>query len=255
MKPLRNLKAGCSCIMQTYNQIERVYAGFWVRLAAYLIDSVIVFAGRTAVRLVLFVSLGIFGAHNPLNGTFLFQYSWKDGILYAIGICYFVLLTYHGGVTLGKRAMNLRVVSADGEKLTLLNVLYRETIGRFLSAFLLCAGYIMVGVTDEKTGLHDILCDTRVVYARKIPAYTNEEIHKQYVHCENPKAQPSWSEPVQPVQSESAQPEQDQSEKPQPEPVESMLKQSEPTRVIETPDRKISIYERYEHIENPGERK
>ena len=70
--------------------------------------------------------------------------------------------------------MNLRVVSADGQKLTILNVVYRETIGRFLCSLSVGIGYIIAGVDREKRGLHDILCDTRVIYAKRvkvIPVY------------------------------------------------------------------------------------
>lgn len=166
--------------MQTYNNCAQdtypfesspVFAGFWVRLAAYLIDLVIAAALQTALRLVLFLSFSFFWEKNPLDYTFLFQYTWKDALLYAVGISYFVLCTYYCGATLGKRALNLQVIGKDGEAPSFLDILYRETIGRFLAAFVLGIGYIAAGLTREKTGLHDVLADTRVVYARKIPAY------------------------------------------------------------------------------------
>ena len=37
-----------------------------------------------------------------------------------------------------------------------------------------------MGITNEKKGLHDILCDTRVVYEKKIPTYINGDINKRY---------------------------------------------------------------------------
>ena len=46
-------------------------------------------------------------------------------------------------------------------------VIYRETIGRFLSGLILCAGYFMIGLQKEKCGLHDLMSDTRVVYCHK----------------------------------------------------------------------------------------
>ena len=150
---------------------EVVYAGFWVRLAAYLIDSLIVFVGLLVVR------LGLSGVSLLLEGTFLggnilFHYTLKDIVLYIAEALYFVLFTYYTGTTLGKKALNLCVVSAnEDEKLTLLNVVYRETIGRFLSGFIVSIGYILIGLDKEKRGLPDILCDTRVVYAKKVKVY------------------------------------------------------------------------------------
>ena len=66
----------------------------------------------------------------------LFHYTLKDIILYVFHVLYFILCTYLTGTTLGKRAMNLRVVSADwGQRLSLLDVVYRETVGSFFAAF------------------------------------------------------------------------------------------------------------------------
>lgn len=109
-----------------------------------------------------------------IGGNILFHYTLKDILLYGFQVLYFILCTYLTGTTLGKRAMNLRVVSADGQKLTILNIVYRETIGRFLCSLSVGIGYIIAGVDREKRGLHDILCDTRVIYAKRvkvIPVY------------------------------------------------------------------------------------
>lgn len=83
--------------------------------------------------------------------------------MYLISSAYFIAFTYLSGATLGKRLFHLKVIDKGGEKLTFLNVIYRETIGRFLSG-LLCLGYLLIAVDTEKRGLHDVLCDTRVIY-------------------------------------------------------------------------------------------
>lgn len=150
------------------------FAGFWVRLAAYLLDSVIVFFALIVVRLAV---SGFMAAvkGTVLGGNILFQYDLKDIILYVAEALYFILCTYYTGTTLGKKAMNLRVVRADGEeKLGLLTVIYRETVGRFLSSVIMGIGYLMIGIDKEKRGIHDILCDTRVVYAKKIKVFKME---------------------------------------------------------------------------------
>lgn len=65
---------------------------------------------------------------------------------------------------MGKRAMRLRVVSSEQRKMTLFEVAYRETVGRFLSKIIIFIGYFMIGPDREKRALHDRLADTRVVY-------------------------------------------------------------------------------------------
>lgn len=168
---------------------EIVYAGFWVRLAAYTIDSFIVFAGLLIVRLFL-LGVSSLTEGTPLGGNILFHYTLKDILLYGVQVFYFILCTYHAGTTPGKRVMNLRVVSAvEEEKLSFLNVLYRETVGRFLSGLVLCIGYILIGIDKEKRGLHDMLCDTRVIYGRRIKVYPVYQVPPVFSGAGTPPAQ------------------------------------------------------------------
>lgn len=142
-----------------------------MRFAAYLIDSVIVFVGLLIVRLILSVVMGA-AKDTVFGGNLLFQYNLKDIVLYVMESLYFILFTYYTGTTIGKRLMNLKVVRTDGEeRLHLLNIIYRETVGRFLCGVICGLGYLMAGIDGEKRGLHDILADTRVIYAKKVKIY------------------------------------------------------------------------------------
>ena len=150
------------------------YAGFWIRFAAYLLDNIIVFFALFSVRLAV---SGIMAAVEGTvrGGNLLFQYNLKDIVLYLSEALYFILCTYYAGTTLGKKAMNLRVISAGGEeKPGFLTIVYRETVGRFLSGVIVGVGYLMIGIDKEKRGIHDILCDTRVIYAKRIKVFKME---------------------------------------------------------------------------------
>ena len=157
-------------MQNSYDNGQVTYAGFWVRAAAYVIDSVLVFCGLLIVRLIMSGVMALTEG-TVLGGNILFQFTLKDIILYAAQVLYFILCTYFTGTTLGKRAMNLRVIAEGEGKLTFFTVLYRETVGRFLSGVILYIGYIMAGIDPQKRALHDILCDTRVIYARKVKVY------------------------------------------------------------------------------------
>lgn len=137
-----------------------------MRLAAYLIDLLLIGAILTlTVRLPLLLVQML----NPASwflSPILFRFSPYDIFLYLAGSAYFIVMTYLTGATVGKRLMNLRVVACNDSKLTFVNVLYRETIGRYLSS-LLFVGYLMIGVSETKQGLHDRLCDTQVIYTCK----------------------------------------------------------------------------------------
>ena len=158
-------------MQNNYSDQELTYAGFWVRLAAYCIDSIVVFLALLVVRLFLSGCLS-FLEGTPLGGDIVFQYSLKDMLLYLFQVLYFILCTWLTGTTLGKKVMNLRVVSAqEGEGLRLLDVVYRETVGRFLCSLSVGIGYMVAGWDGQKRGFHDMLCDTRVIYAKRIKVY------------------------------------------------------------------------------------
>lgn len=136
-------------------------------MAAHLIDMLIVGGILLFARLPLAL-LSLFLPTELLEYRVLFSYTIKDIYLYLGGVLYYILLTYYTGTTLGKKLMNLRVVSETGEKLTLFNVIYRETIGRFLCSFFWGIGYIMAGIDGQKRGLHDMICGTRVIYEKRV---------------------------------------------------------------------------------------
>lgn len=211
-------------MQSNYDKNEVTYAGFFVRLAAYVIDSLILFVGLFIIRMLLW-GLMLAGSKTVLGGNILFHYDLKDIILYLLESVYFIVLTYCTGTTIGKRMMNLRVVCADEtRKPSLLCIIYRETIGKFLSGVILAVGYLMIAVDKECRGIHDMLCDTRVIYAKKIygiqektavnyagdydyspvesePAKTKESATGAYVYCETPydKAQ---AKPIVETQTE-----------------------------------------------------
>ena len=142
-----------------YND-NRVYAGFFPRWVAYMIDSVIAFIVGGIIKAPFGLAAG--AGLTALKANFIFQYSFVDVIGYVGMVSYFILMTYFAHTTLGKMLLRLEVVTADGEW-TFTNILYRETVGRFLSD-ILCIGYLAVIVTEKKQGFHDMLCDTYVVY-------------------------------------------------------------------------------------------
>lgn len=152
------------------------YAGFGPRLVAFGIDCFIVSIAQ--IILYLFIAdISIAAEESKLGSAVIFYYILEDMIMYVPHAVYFVLCTYFTGMTAGKRIMNLRVVNKDGSsKLSLLNVIYRETVGRFLCKMSIGIGYLIAGFEPEKRGLHDILCDTQVICAKKVKIY--EEIQK-----------------------------------------------------------------------------
>lgn len=59
----------------------------------------------------IFAGISLAGGGAITGTDILFHYSLKDIVLYALKVLYFIAFTYLTGTTLGKKAMNLRVVS------------------------------------------------------------------------------------------------------------------------------------------------
>ena len=166
--------------MLKQNKEGLLYAGFFVRLSAYIIDCIIVGIALLIIRIPKLIIYMM----NPdvfFIKPILFQFSVFDVVIYLCGLTYFVLMTYYCSGTLGKKLFNLKVCKATDEELSLVTIIYRESIGRYLSGLILFIGYIMIGVDSKKRGLHDILSDTLVVYNIEPIYISNNENVKELI--------------------------------------------------------------------------
>ena len=145
-------------------------AGFWARLAAYLIDLLVL------SLLFLAVWTPIAGAnHWPIPEL---PQTWTDAnlqqfhawegralpIFYPIFLIYDVLLNGRFGATFGKMAIGAKITLLDGSPIG-----YRRALLRWMAARvsdILFFGYILIGLRQDKRGLHDLLAGTKVVYKR-----------------------------------------------------------------------------------------
>ncbi|AZU63614.1 RDD family protein [Neobacillus mesonae] len=132
------------------------YAGFWMRFWAYLLDLIVI---GSIVRLSI----------NPvfrLLDLSLAEYSMFAPISIASAVIfylYFVLMTKYFRQTLGKMVFGLKVIDLKGDQLTWGTILFREWIGRFISATVVI-GYLLVAFLPKKQGLHDLFTDTTVIH-------------------------------------------------------------------------------------------
>ncbi len=133
-------------------------AGFWVRMAAFLIDNILITA-FSVLALVLSTGAEI--------GDVLAQISWSSFgsatiVSQALFAAYFTFTIGRWGQTIGKSMLGLQVVRKDGSRLS-----YMRSFARYwsynLSAFPLFLGFLLIALTSQQRGLHDYVCDTRVV--------------------------------------------------------------------------------------------
>jgi uncharacterized RDD family membrane protein YckC len=138
-----------------------VYAGFWIRLLAYIIDYVIiVVTAVVAGAIVAFFALG----------AVIEDDAWIQGFeiigISLVSVFYFVYFpSGRWQATPGKRICGIHIVRTNGERVTGW-LAFGRSLAYIISSIPLYFGFFMIGWTDQKKGLHDIICGTRVVYGK-----------------------------------------------------------------------------------------
>jgi uncharacterized RDD family membrane protein YckC len=134
------------------------YAGFWIRLVAWIIDAIALGILTTALGPLLGT-----GSVVPLeDGNFRIDYG-AGGLSGLLGLVYFVGFWAWRGQTLGMMPFNLRVLRADdGGPVDVVRALLRY-VGLIISFVVLLIGVIWVAFDSRKQGWHDKMASTVVV--------------------------------------------------------------------------------------------
>ena len=157
-------------------------AGFWRRVAAWVIDTIIVLVGTYLVGSFLWPDLVETTTHvSESDGARLevvsYALSWLGSIVFGIALGVYTALQEAGRAqaTVGKRMLGLRVTRLDGGRISLLTAILRcwplwlpglvsMVVGlNFLVGAAAIAACIAVAFTRRKQGLHDMLVRCLVV--------------------------------------------------------------------------------------------
>jgi len=124
------------------SQSESAPAGFWIRFVAMLLDGILV--GGVSFALAMVGAPSILGL--------------------VIGLGYWIYFPSSDMMaTPGKSVLGLKITDNDGNQITGGTAAVRY-LGYIISAIVLYIGFIMVGFSDKKRGLHDMIAGTLVVY-------------------------------------------------------------------------------------------
>lgn len=142
------------------------YAGFVTRLVAFFLDRLILTVILTTLATVatfLYESFNV----NQWFGTERLAHVIATTLAIVMGIL--IILLYDigfwllAGQTPGKRALGVRIVRTDGQRMVIGNAVRRE-IGYLISAILFL-GFLWVIVDNRRQALHDKLAGTLVLYS------------------------------------------------------------------------------------------
>lgn len=139
---------------------EAFYEGSIKRVVAYFIDIIV-------------VGLGIVGIFNTLTQNKLnnkhYSLIFNGEVSYSFIIVYFIYfigMTFIFSQTLGKMIIGMKVEHSEGKKLSFIDVLFRETIGRILTMLLFNLPYLLIIFDKRKRGLHDYIGNTVTVKSK-----------------------------------------------------------------------------------------
>ncbi|HEY1735753.1 MAG TPA: RDD family protein [Methylovirgula sp.] len=146
------------------------FAGFWIRVLAYLIDYVIINIVVIVISGAVGLLIGVIAALSHQSG----DQSTFTALVGAIGVSVAILVVviyyvkFNAGpwqATPGKRVTGIHIITVSGEPVSGW-LAFGRYLAYMLSALPLCIGFMVVGWNEEKKGFHDMLCNTRVIYGK-----------------------------------------------------------------------------------------
>lgn len=172
--------------------VNYVYAGFWMRAVAYIIDYMILIVPVYIFIIVYTLILTAISGIRTVPATRIMSTAYNyygdptyitlpattyldNPGIFAIGLVFLVIIVvasmflYNAifesskwQATIGKRVMKIIVTDEQGKRISFMRAFGRNA-GKLLSGLILDIGYFMAGFTEKKQALHDIMAKTLVL--------------------------------------------------------------------------------------------
>ncbi|MBF0449743.1 MAG: RDD family protein, partial [Candidatus Magnetomorum sp.] len=127
------------------NQYSTMYAGFWKRSFAVLIDYLLIFAAGVLIAVVL-----------NLNYIHLNDQELGLVVMLLALVYYSIMENSKAQGTIGKIVLGIKVTDLYGNRISFWRSVGRN-ISKYFSSLLFCIGYFMAGFTEKKQALHDLI--------------------------------------------------------------------------------------------------
>ncbi|MCI0537627.1 MAG: RDD family protein [Verrucomicrobiales bacterium] len=142
------------------------YGGFWIRFAAWFVDSIVLFVVTLLLDTLILAVTGMKEHLAPGNFAQMLIVQGVLGLVnMVIQIAYETWFVGRFGATPGKMACNIKVVTPSGDRVGYGRA-FGRSVAKILSTLILGIGYLMAAFDDQKRALHDRICDTRVIKNR-----------------------------------------------------------------------------------------
>lgn len=135
---------------------RNIYAGFWLRLVAYIIDMFVLMGAGFVLGMFLFIIAP------DLAQELESQEVWGFILIGMAWIYYASMESSSKQSTLGKMALGLKVTDLNKKQISFGRATGRF-FGKILSRMFFRIGYLMIAFTEKKQGLHDLLAGCLVL--------------------------------------------------------------------------------------------
>jgi uncharacterized RDD family membrane protein YckC len=155
-----------------------LFAGFWLRLVAYLVDGLIVSVGIFGLFIPIAALTGAAAHLNSLANIPRSGGQLDPAVIAALisvvitfaGVALLITWLYHAyfessswQATPGKRVLSLYVTDLNGQPISFLHATGRHFSKIITGLIPLGLGYIMAGFTERRQALHDMIAGTLVL--------------------------------------------------------------------------------------------
>lgn len=143
---------------------EPVYAGFWLRFVAALVDGFLVFLIVLGISFVIGLLAAATGTAGPPNSSSSTALGFIIEIV-SIAIVWLYFALQESGkrqATPGKNMLGLQVTDMQGQRIGFGRATGRF-FGKYISEIILFVGFMMAGWTPRKQALHDMMAGCLVV--------------------------------------------------------------------------------------------
>lgn len=143
-----------------------VHAGFWRRVAAYMLDSIIL----GLASLVFFALIGGLGwmASDSPGLAFFIVFLGYVGLIVGAWLYFAKFESSARQATPGKHVMGIKVTDDKGQRIGFGRATGRF-FGKIVSGMIFNVGYMMAGFTSRKQALHDMMASCCVVFREVQP--------------------------------------------------------------------------------------
>jgi uncharacterized RDD family membrane protein YckC len=146
------------------------YAGFWIRLAAALLDVLALYMPVGFALFLVMVVTKLANARKGYDPAVMFLMASPMVLIAGAWLYFAVMESSPWQATLGKKLLGLYVTDIHGQRLTFGRATGR-TLAKYLSVMTAGIGYLVCGVTERKQALHDVVAKYLVLHCSRPPRF------------------------------------------------------------------------------------